>query len=166
MAGSAGIFLFYVQHQFEDVYWETGENWDYADAAIRGSSFFKLPRILQYFTGNIGFHHVHHLSARIPNYNLQRAHEDIDLFRDVPTLTITRRDAQHAPEAVGRGAGPARDLGPGPRDHLSADLRNAKAPAGAGALLVSTASGIRTRVTAVRGRRPSPLDDGGQDASA
>ncbi|MCW2967580.1 MAG: fatty acid desaturase [Solirubrobacteraceae bacterium] len=88
MAASAGIFLFYVQHQFEDVYWEKNENWEYADAAIRGSSFLKLPRILQYFTGNIGFHHVHHLSARIPNYNLQRAHEDIDLFRDVPTLTI------------------------------------------------------------------------------
>lgn len=91
LAGSAGIFLFYVQHQFEDAYWETGENWDYADAAIRGSSYFKLPRVLQYFTGNIGFHHVHHLSARVPNYNLQRAHEEIDLFRDVPTLTI--RDA-------------------------------------------------------------------------
>ena len=89
LASSAGIFLFYVQHQFEDVYWECSENWKYADAAIRGSSFFKLPRILQYFTGNIGFHHVHHLSARIPNYNLQRAHEDLDLFRDVPTLTLT-----------------------------------------------------------------------------
>jgi omega-6 fatty acid desaturase (delta-12 desaturase) len=88
MAASAGIFLFYVQHQFEDVYWENNDNWEYADAAIRGSSFLKLPRILQYFTGNIGFHHVHHLSARIPNYNLQRAHEDLDLFRDVPTLTI------------------------------------------------------------------------------
>jgi omega-6 fatty acid desaturase (delta-12 desaturase) len=88
MASSAGIFLFYVQHQFEDVYWEKSENWEYADAAIRGSSFFKLPRILQYFTGNIGFHHVHHLSARIPNYNLQRAHEDLELFRDVPTLTL------------------------------------------------------------------------------
>jgi omega-6 fatty acid desaturase (delta-12 desaturase) len=91
LAGSAGIFLFYVQHQFEDAYWETGENWEYADAAIRGSSFFKLPKVLQFFSGNIGYHHVHHLSARIPNYNLQRCHEDLDLFRDVPTLTI--RDA-------------------------------------------------------------------------
>jgi omega-6 fatty acid desaturase (delta-12 desaturase) len=88
MASSAGIFLFYVQHQFEDVYWENSEKWEFADAAIRGSSYLKLPRILQYFTGNIGFHHVHHLSARIPNYNLQRAHEEIELFRDVPTLTI------------------------------------------------------------------------------
>jgi omega-6 fatty acid desaturase (delta-12 desaturase) len=88
IAGSSGIFLFYVQHQFEDAYWETGDSWDYADAAIRGSSFFQLPRVLQWFTGNIGYHHVHHLSARVPNYNLQRAHEELDLFRDVPTLTI------------------------------------------------------------------------------
>ena len=88
MAASAGIWLFYVQHQFEDVYWENNEQWEFADAAIRGSSFLKLPRVLQYFTGNIGFHHVHHLSARIPNYNLQAAHEEIDLFRDVPVLTM------------------------------------------------------------------------------
>ncbi|MGI8622636.1 MAG: fatty acid desaturase [Solirubrobacteraceae bacterium] len=88
LASSVGIFLFYVQHQFEDVYWEKNDTWDYADAAIRGSSFLKLPRVLQYFTANIGFHHVHHLSARIPNYNLQRAHEELDLFRDVPTLTV------------------------------------------------------------------------------
>jgi acyl-lipid omega-6 desaturase (Delta-12 desaturase) len=88
MAASAGIFLFYVQHQFEDVYWENSDNWEFADAAVRGSSYLKLPRILQYFTGNIGFHHVHHLSARIPNYNLQRAHEELDLFEDVPTLTL------------------------------------------------------------------------------
>ena len=88
MAASAGIWLFYVQHQFEDVYWENDDHWEFADAAIRGSSYLKLPRVLQYFTGNIGFHHVHHLSARIPNYNLQRAHEEIDLFRDVPTLTL------------------------------------------------------------------------------
>ncbi|MDX6705828.1 MAG: hypothetical protein QOI48_1674 [Solirubrobacteraceae bacterium] len=88
LASSAGIFLFYVQHQFEDVYWENSDNWDYADAAIRGSSFLKLPPVLRYFTGNIGFHHVHHLSARIPNYNLRRAHEELDVFRGVPTLTL------------------------------------------------------------------------------
>jgi omega-6 fatty acid desaturase (delta-12 desaturase) len=88
MAASAGIFLFYVQHQFEDVYWESSDNWEFADAAIRGSSYLKLPRVLQYFTGNIGFHHVHHLSARIPNYNLQRAHEGLEMFRDVPVLTL------------------------------------------------------------------------------
>jgi omega-6 fatty acid desaturase (delta-12 desaturase) len=70
LAGSVGIWLFYVQHQFEDAYWQSGANWSYADAAMRGSSHLKLPRLLQFFTGNIGLHHVHHLNARIPNYNL------------------------------------------------------------------------------------------------
>jgi omega-6 fatty acid desaturase (delta-12 desaturase) len=88
LAGSVGIWLFYVQHQFEDAYWEDGGSWTYADAALRGSSYLKLPKVLQFFTGNIGYHHVHHLSARIPNYNLQRAHEEIPIFQDVPTLTL------------------------------------------------------------------------------
>jgi omega-6 fatty acid desaturase (delta-12 desaturase) len=87
-AGAAGIWLFYVQHQFEDVYWENGEHWSYADAALRGSSYLKLPKVLQFFTGNIGLHHVHHLSARIPNYNLQRAHDENPLFHNVPTLSL------------------------------------------------------------------------------
>ena len=63
MAGAAGIWLFYVQHQFEDTYWELRGDWSYADAALRGSSYLKLPKVLQFFTGNIGLHHVHHLSA-------------------------------------------------------------------------------------------------------
>lgn len=88
LAGGTGIWLFYVQHQFEDAYWETGEQWSYADAALRGSSYLKLPNVLQFFTGNIGLHHVHHLSARIPNYNLQRAHDANPIFHDVPTLTL------------------------------------------------------------------------------
>jgi omega-6 fatty acid desaturase (delta-12 desaturase) len=88
LAGSAGIWLFYVQHQFEDAYWESGGEWAYADAALRGSSYLKLPRVLQFFTGNIGYHHVHHLNARIPNYNLQRAHDENPIFHDVPTLSI------------------------------------------------------------------------------
>jgi omega-6 fatty acid desaturase (delta-12 desaturase) len=88
LAGAAGIWLFYVQHQFEDVYWENGERWSYADAALRGSSYLKLPRVLQFLTGNIGFHHVHHLNARIPNYNLQRAHEENRALQDVPTLSL------------------------------------------------------------------------------
>jgi acyl-lipid omega-6 desaturase (Delta-12 desaturase) len=87
-AGTAGVWLFYVQHQFEDVYWEGGEQWSYADAALRGSSYLKLPRVLRFFTGNIGVHHVHHLSARIPNYNLQRAHDENPIFHDVPVLTL------------------------------------------------------------------------------
>jgi omega-6 fatty acid desaturase (delta-12 desaturase) len=88
LAGSVGIWLFYVQHQFEDAYWENGAGWEYADAALRGSSFLNLPRVLHFFTGNIGFHHVHHLNARIPNYNLRRAHYENPIFHDVPTLTI------------------------------------------------------------------------------
>jgi omega-6 fatty acid desaturase (delta-12 desaturase) len=88
LAGSAGIWLFYVQHQFEDAYWEDTGNWSYAAAALRGSSYLKLPRVLQFFSGNIGLHHVHHLNARIPNYNLQRAHDENAIFREVPTLTL------------------------------------------------------------------------------
>ena len=88
LAGMAGVFLFYVQHQFEDAYWENAGDWDYTEAALRGSSYLKLPQPLQFFTGNIGFHHVHHLSARIPNYNLQRAHDENPLLQDVPTLSL------------------------------------------------------------------------------
>jgi omega-6 fatty acid desaturase (delta-12 desaturase) len=88
LAGAAGVWLFYVQHQFEDVYWERKENWSYAESALQGSSHLVLPKVLQFFTGNIGLHHVHHLSARIPNYNLQRAHDDNPIFHDVPTLTL------------------------------------------------------------------------------
>ena len=88
MAAAAGVWLFYVQHQFEDAYWEGTDDWSYADAALRGSSYLKLPRVLRFFTGNIGLHHVHHLSARIPNYNLQRAHDENPIFHDVPILTL------------------------------------------------------------------------------
>jgi omega-6 fatty acid desaturase (delta-12 desaturase) len=88
LAGAAGVWLFYVQHQFEDVYWERNESWSYAESALKGSSHLVLPKVLQFFTGNIGLHHVHHLSARIPNYNLQRAHDDNPVFHDVPTLTL------------------------------------------------------------------------------
>jgi acyl-lipid omega-6 desaturase (Delta-12 desaturase) len=88
LAGAAGIWLFYVQHQFDDVYWQRHENWCYAASALRGSSYLKLPTVLQFFTGNIGLHHVHHLSTRIPNYNLQRAHDENPVFHDVPTLNL------------------------------------------------------------------------------
>ena len=91
LAGSIGIWLFYVQHQFEDAYWQSAADWSYSDAALRGSSYLKLPRVMQYFTGNIGLHHVHHLNARIPNYNLQRAHDENPIFHQVPTLSL--RDA-------------------------------------------------------------------------
>ncbi len=87
ISGAAGIWLFYVQHQFEDAYWQRTESWNYEEAALQGSSYLKLPRILQFFTGNIGFHHVHHLSARIPNYNLEAAHREAGLGA-VPTLSM------------------------------------------------------------------------------
>lgn len=88
LAGTLGVFMFYVQHQFEDVYWESSDQWSYADAALQGSSYLKLPKLLQFFTGNIGLHHVHHLSAKIPNYNLQRAHDEDPIFADVPVLGV------------------------------------------------------------------------------
>lgn len=88
VAGSAGVWLFYVQHQFEGVYWERGDNWDYATAALQGSSFYKLPKILQWFSGNIGYHHIHHLSPRIPNYHLEKCHESEPLFQTVKPITF------------------------------------------------------------------------------
>ena len=88
VGGGLGVWLFYVQHQFEDVYWERDGHWDYTAAALQGSSFYKLPKLLQWFSGNIGFHHIHHLSSRIPNYNLERCHEADPLFRDVKPLTL------------------------------------------------------------------------------
>jgi omega-6 fatty acid desaturase (delta-12 desaturase) len=88
VAGALGIWLFYVQHQFEDTYWQTHTDWRYDQAALEGSSYLKLPRLLQFFTGNIGFHHVHHLSVGIPNYNLQKAHEQSEQLRAVPELTL------------------------------------------------------------------------------
>jgi omega-6 fatty acid desaturase (delta-12 desaturase) len=88
VAGSAGVWLFYVQHQFEGVYWERRDEWDYATAALQGSSFYKLPRVLQWFSGNIGFHHIHHLSPRIPNYNLEKCHRADPVFQTVKPVTL------------------------------------------------------------------------------
>jgi len=89
VAGAGGVWMFYVQHQFEDVYWERGDDWNYTSAALRGSSFYKLPGILQWFSGNIGFHHVHHLSPRIANYHLQTCHDATPLFRQVKPITFS-----------------------------------------------------------------------------
>jgi len=88
IAASAGVWLFYVQHQFEDVYWERGAEWDYEKAALQGSSYYKLPRLLQWFSGNIGFHHIHHLSPRIPNYHLEECHRSEPLFQSVKPVTL------------------------------------------------------------------------------
>ena len=88
LAGAMGVWLFYVQHQFEDADWQNSDSWSYDEAALKGSSYLKLPKVLQFFTGNIGLHHVHHLSTRIPNYNLQRAHDANPVFEQVPTLSF------------------------------------------------------------------------------
>ena len=88
IAGGAGVWLFYVQHQFENTYWERHDKWDYVRHALEGSSFYKLPGILQWFSGNIGFHHVHHLSPRIPNYNLQACHKSHAMFKAVKHVTL------------------------------------------------------------------------------
>ena len=87
-AAMAGVWLFYVQHQFEDAYWESHGDWDYAEAALRGSSHLKLPAVLQWFTGSIGLHHVHHVAPRIPNYRLQECHDADPLFEVSPVITF------------------------------------------------------------------------------
>ena len=84
---SVGIWLFYVQHNFEGVYWERREHWDYFKASMQGSSFYKLPAVLNWFTGNIGYHHIHHLGAKIPNYNLPKAFKENPIFH-VESLTL------------------------------------------------------------------------------
>jgi len=88
IAGAGGVWLFYVQHQFEGTYWERSGEWDFKAAALQGSSFYKLPKILQWFSGNIGFHHIHHLSPHIPNYNLQRCHDAGHVFIKVRPITL------------------------------------------------------------------------------
>ena len=88
VSGTAGVWLFYVQHQFEDTYWRKADEWDYLTSAMQGSSYYKLPKVLQWFSGNIGFHHIHHLSSRIPNYNLEACHQAEPFFQQVPELTL------------------------------------------------------------------------------
>ncbi len=88
LSGSIGIWLFYVQHTFEDSYFVEDKEWEYVKAAVEGSSFYKLPKIMQFLTGNIGFHHVHHLSPRVPNYKLEEAHKNTPPLQNVPTITL------------------------------------------------------------------------------
>ncbi len=84
VASTAGVWLFYVQHQFEGVYWERAKEWDFLKAGLEGSSFYKLPKVLQWFSGSIGFHHIHHLSPRIPNYLLEKCHRENPIFHVKP----------------------------------------------------------------------------------
>ena len=88
IAGSLGIWLFYIQHTFEDSYFEEESEWDYVKAAVDGSSYYKLPRLFQWLTGNIGYHHVHHLAPRVPNYNLEEAHESTPPLHQATTITF------------------------------------------------------------------------------
>jgi omega-6 fatty acid desaturase (delta-12 desaturase) len=89
LLGSAtGVWMFFVQHQFEDTYWERGENWDFVQAALRGSSYYRLPGVLQWMTGHIGLHHVHHLSSKVPNYRLQECLDRIPELKCVQPITM------------------------------------------------------------------------------
>ena len=85
---AVGVWLFYFQHHYPDAYFGNEEEWDFTRAALEGSSFLRLPRWLQFFSGNIGYHHIHHLSPKIPNYRLEACHEAIPFFKDVPALTL------------------------------------------------------------------------------
>lgn len=88
ISGAAGIWLFYVQHQFEDTYWERTGKWDHVKASVMGSSYYRLPRVLQFFSGNIGFHHIHHLAPRIPNYMLEKCHFEVPAFRRLEGISL------------------------------------------------------------------------------
>ncbi|WP_347862010.1 fatty acid desaturase [Salimicrobium sp. PL1-032A] len=88
VSGMLGIWLFYVQHQFEDSYFEDESEWDFVKAAVDGSSYYQLPKVLQWISGNIGFHHVHHLSPRVPNYKLEEAHESTPPLKYATTITL------------------------------------------------------------------------------
>lgn len=88
LASSAGVWLFYVQHQFEDVIWTRTTDWDYQKMAMEGSSYMKFPKLLQWFSGNIGFHHVHHLGPKIPNYNLEKCHRENPIFQSIKPVTF------------------------------------------------------------------------------
>lgn len=88
LAGAMGVWLFYIQHQFEEVYWDHHTAWDPVRAALEGSSYYKLPKVLQWFSGNIGLHHIHHLRPRIPNYHLQKVLDEVPELQTAPTITL------------------------------------------------------------------------------
>lgn len=88
LAHIAGVWLFYVQHQFEGVYWERQSGWDFVTASLDGGSFYKLPAILRWFTGSIGYHHLHHLNPRIPNYKLAKCHESIPVLQEIKPIGL------------------------------------------------------------------------------
>lgn len=88
LGAAIGSWLFFVQHQYEQAYWEPQEQWDFTQSAFEGSSYYRLPAVLQWFTGNIGFHHIHHLDSRIPNYNLEACYANVPEVQHVVTLGL------------------------------------------------------------------------------
>jgi acyl-lipid omega-6 desaturase (Delta-12 desaturase) len=88
VAVSIGMWLFFVQHQFENVYWARNVNWDLVSAAIKGASFYKLPEVLRWFSGNIGYHNIHHLKPRIPGYNLKKCYDNVPELHDIKSITL------------------------------------------------------------------------------
>lgn len=90
LAAIAGLWLFYLQHQYEDVTWVRSDKWNYREIAIDGSSFVKFPKVLQWFSGNIGFHHIHHINARIPNYKLEECYDENPVFKEVEPVTFLK----------------------------------------------------------------------------
>lgn len=90
VGGALGVWLFYVQHQYEKTYWAPHPAWDDLSASLKGSSYYRLPKLFQWFSGNIGLHHIHHLRPRIPNYNLQRCYDEMEALRAVEPLTVGR----------------------------------------------------------------------------
>ncbi len=88
LAAAAGCWLFYIQHQYEEAYWQPHETWDFTEAALQGSSYYRLPRVLRWFSANIGYHHIHHLSSRIPNYHLPACYDEQPKFRQAATLGL------------------------------------------------------------------------------
>ena len=102
LAGSIGVWLFYVQHQFEDTFWAHDERWNFHEAALHGSSYYELPRVLRWFTANIGVHHVHHLCSRIPYYRLPRVLRDHPELADVGRLTLFQSSPVRAHGSLGR----------------------------------------------------------------
>lgn len=88
ISATMGLFLFYVQHQYEDVYWRKAQDWNFFEASMKGSSFLQLPKVLQWMTGNIGYHHIHHLCSSIPNYNLEKAYKENPMFHNCTTIGI------------------------------------------------------------------------------
>jgi len=90
ICSTIAVWVFFIQHQFDGVYWTRHDKWDMIEVGLKGSSYYKLPRLLQWFTGNIGYHHVHHLRPRIPNYNLQRCYDKTPALQLIEPLTIRK----------------------------------------------------------------------------